>query len=784
MSETTSLQEQANKIYSEISGSLSTAVGTGTWYQPTAGLDQVIYPNQTPEGKTGVTYYPFYELADSYVAYNPNGASNLAYLSANESDPIDNGGSGVVVQGTGLHDIIAGVYGSVINGLSADDQKDMAGYKAKLSGMSDDVATQLEASFKSTGDYDIVEGSASQNKFFSAYEETGDGMTLIRDSLSYLINNLAAQGNSFKTGSAMYVKQMAILGNDEGTELDSSKLKDINLRNEFASWAIDYILPADEFTDLGTQFNSSYGPYVTDGRESAPQWSNPWNNTIYALYSDPIKGMLSDAGQGYSKEYAKISKNVNTMNNAINYLNDYSKLSSAGSDTTAISTGIFNSVVEGFNNAPKYAIPYTSSALSGAQSGNKVSFELSTQGDTSATSATTSSSTVDWGASAGYSGWGFGASVSNSGSKTSSEAWSNFDSTANNLSITSEWDSVTSKTIGPAPSWFLDTAINQAWSSGMTADSIDFQGGWAFISPDQANQYVTGSLYYIDGIAYGDPSNTITGNTSTENGATQSSFDSFQQTTTASAGFRWGPYSAGGSSSYSTSNSDSSSSSSFNSSDGSFTIVNKPLTGLESLSYTGSPSALVGISVKSIGQAIDPIAPGVSSSSARTNSKKTLAVAHGEIESSKNKPFNLEGKTVFFSNDDDASHDHIIGGQGRQTVYGLSGKETIDLGRGKDSIWTGTGRSKVTGGRGSDVIHFRKDTVAKEAKAFTKLMDWAEKDGLAFNGYYIDEITVEGVNGGKNSTLQLDGERVAKFMGVAPDLLQTMVEDAHYSVYM
>jgi hypothetical protein len=329
----------------------------------------------------------------------------------------------------------------------------------------------------------------------------------------------------------------------------------------------------------------------------------------------------------------------------------------------------------------------------------------------------------------------------------------------------------------------LDTAINQAWDSGITADKTTYKGGWAFISPSQANQYVTGSLYYIDGIAYGDPSNTITGGTDTEKGASQSSFDKFQQTTTASAGFRWGPFSAGGSTSYSTSNSDSSESSNFTGSDGSFTIVNKPLTGLKPLSYAGTPSALVGISVKTIGSAIDPIAPNASSSSARTNSKHTLAVADSEFKSSKNKPFNLEGKTTFFANDDDG-HDHITGGNGSQSVYGLSGNETIDLGSGKDHVWTGTGRSKVTGGGGGDVIYFRKDTIAEDDKAFTKLMDWTKKDGLAFNGYFIDEIIVKGVNGGKNSILELDGERVAKFMGVAPGLLQTMVEDAHYSIYM
>ena len=105
----------------------------------------------------------------------------------------------------------------------------------------------------------------------------------------------------------------------------------------------------------------------------------------------------------------------------------------------------------------------------------------------------------------------------------------------------------------------------------------------------------------------------------------------------------------------------------------------------------------------------------------------------------------------------------------------------IDL---KDLVWTGAGKHTVTGGGGSDVIHFRKDEVMMDKKTFTKLMDWSEKDGLAFNGYFSDEILVKGVNGGKKSSLYLDDEKVAKFMGVEPDVLQELVDSAHYFVYL
>lgn len=772
---------QANKIYSEIISSLSSAVGTGTWYQPTAGLDQVIYPDAAPSGTTGEIYYPFYELADSYVAYDPSGATGLAYDAQVEDDPVLNNGSGVVVQGTGLQNLVFQIYGSLVYGLSASDQTELAGYKQDLAEMYEYVADQLETSFKNTGDYDIVTSSA--NNFFVS---TNDGMTIIEDSITYLLYNGSYYQNFFNTGGKMYATWETYFLNDDGS-INTEAQNDSATINEFVSWGKDYMM-AGGF-DLSNELNTSYGPVGT-GRNRAPAWGNPWNQSIYQVFNDAstvedgvtYSGITSDAGQGYNRLQSKVNTNANQISSLMTFLSDYTTLITPGSNSEKVITGTYNSIVEGFNNAPSYAVPYESTALSGAQSGNSVSFTLETSGSSDTTSATTSSSTVSWDASASASGWFWGGSVSNSGSQTSSESWSSFDETSENLKVTSDWGSVTAKQIAPAPSWFLGDAINQAWSSGITADNADFNGGYAFISPDQANQFVTASLYYISGIAYGDPVNTITGDTSEESGATESSFESFQQTTTASAGYGWGPYSFGGSTSYSTSSSDSSSSSTFSSSSGSFEIVNNPLEGLDALSYAGSPSGLIGIELKSVGVAIDPIES--SSSTARSSKSKPNQILQAAGQnSSEDAPFDLSGAhTVFFANG--KGRDHITGGSGRDVVYGMGGKDVIHLGKGRDLVWTGAGKHTVTGGGGSDVIHFRKDEVMKDKKTFTKLMDWSEKDGLAFNGYFSDEILVKGVNGGKNSSLYLDDEKVAKFMGVEPDVLQELVDSAHYSVYL
>ena len=64
------------------------------------------------------------------------------------------------------------------------------------------------------------------------------------------------------------------------------------------------------------------------------------------------------------------------------------------------------------------------------------------------------------------------------------------------------------------------------------------------------SQYVTGSLYYIDGIAYAKYKGEIKGDTSLSSKAFEDQYDHFKQTTEASAGFSWGDFSIGGSSKF------------------------------------------------------------------------------------------------------------------------------------------------------------------------------------------------------------------------------------------
>ena len=778
---------QANKIYSEIVQSLKAAVGTGTWYQPTAGLDQVIYPEQAPSDNTsnGVTsvYYPFYELADSYVAYNPSGAAQLSYSAQVEEDPVDNELSGAVVQGPGLQNVVRNIYSGMVYGLSATDQSTLAGYKQDLNDMYTYISGQLKTSFQNTGDYDIV--TSSQNNFFA----DTDGMTIIESSIIYLLTNMSYYQNSFNSSGNMMAKWKEYFTDADGN-VDNEKLNDSGTVNDFVSWGKDYMMQGG--ISLSDELNPSYGPLVQQGRDRAPAWGNPWTTSIYSDFSDvstnitdsdgnpeTILGMTSTAGQGYNNLQQGVNTNANQLQNIISYLSNYVSLTTPGADTSKINEDAYNAIVQGFTNSPSYAIPYTSTALSGSQTGNNVNFNLTTSGSSSVQTAKTSSSTVDWSTGAQGFGWFWGADASNTGSKTTQQKWSDFDDTSSDLQVTSQWNDVTAKSITPSSSWFLGDAIKQAWESGVVADSADFNGGYAFISPDQANQFVTASLYYIGGIAYGAPTNTIKGQTSTSSGASQSSFESFQQTTTASAGFGWGPFSFGGTTSYSTSSSSSSSSYQETDSTGSFSITNKPLEGLSALEYAGTPSGLIGIQLDSIGTAIEPIEASSSSASSRQRKVKQMFKATGE--SSEENQFDLSGfhGTLFSST---KGRDYITGGSGKDVIYGLGGRDRIDLGSGRDLVWTGVGRHEVTGGGGPDVMHFRKDTVAKSEKSFTKFLDWSEKDGLAFNRYFSDEVVVQSGKGGENSLLYLDGEKVAKFMGLEADLLQAMVDSAHYSI--
>ena len=117
-------------------------------------------------------------------------------------------------------------------------------------------------------------------------------------------------------------------------------------------------------------------------------------------------------------------------------------------------------------------------------------------------------------------------------------------------------------------------------------------------------------------------------------------------------------------------------------------------------------------------------------------------------------------------------------------IYGLDGDEKISAGGGNDKIWPGSGISKVRGGEGADLLVFRREDYAKdEIGNFTYVKDWNLKEGdcLAFNGVLKDQVFIFPDRSG-DVFLWLDGIAVARFINIDVPDLQTMVNEAYYSV--
>ena len=116
-----------------------------------------------------------------------------------------------------------------------------------------------------------------------------------------------------------------------------------------------------------------------------------------------------------------------------------------------------------------------------SDSGTNISFGLQTSGSHTTSRGKVNSLDVEWKANSKYkSGWGFGGSISKTGSKSTRREWGTFDSSAKNLSVTETWEGITTKAITPSTEWFRPEIINQAWIN-KTADDPDFTG-WAFKS--------------------------------------------------------------------------------------------------------------------------------------------------------------------------------------------------------------------------------------------------------------------------------------------------------------
>ena len=763
-----------------------------SWYYPNSGVDAIIYPDfynnsdstDTSSGTGDSTtlqdiYWPSYQLANLYAAYNPSKNFDSPFtVTLGQADPVAGSLSGIDFQTSGLTTALLDIYSRIAY---APSQKQSEEFSSAISTMDQ----------KFEGLADLV-----QEAYVQLGKSGGSSATLWTEAS----NQLFGPGNGSVTKSATgaiqsSLGQMAIIiAQNSDTALVAG--------TQFAAGAPD-----------ASSDSQSLQGYISKALTSGQaNWSDdftgvygtnaiglgnplPWNESLYAKYLE----IINDPSNTTVKDYMDaVSPQRNKLENAVTYL---SSLLSYNDQPDLIFTekvSNYMKIAPGIPGADTYAPRISATPLSG-DSGSSVELEFATKDVTSNTAKANSSSTVTWDASASAGGWFFtSASASNQGSDTKQNGWEKLDDSAKSMTGTFNWDNLTQKTITLGDNWFLQDILNQAWSQPLTTDNPKFGGGFGFESVDDAQDYISTTLYVIDSFVYGKPNPTIKGTTTNTKQYSAESFHSFEQKTSASVGIGWGPFSMNASSTYSTANSQSDSQFKFDSSGTSFTVTNDPLAGLSSVKGAGTPSAMIAASVKPVGTAqskpVQPTASGKSSNSSTSstpnaaassrlmrgknnNNNVTYLITHHDPDAPSARVYvhNLSSRNnVHYGS---TKKDKIYGRSGDDVLAGLDGNDRIDGGRGDDVIYGGAGKTRVIGGKGSDYYVFQKEHVSDGA--FAKIKDFTTKDALSFSGYSADDIEVKG------RRLFLDGDLAAKFSRtISSSQITELIADAHFSGLM
>ena len=730
----------------------------GTWYYPNSGVSQLVYPDFQPADVTDQIYYPSYQIANLYAAYS-TGSGELAFTTSTEPDPVTNDLAYVDLQNTGLTDVLKGVYGSITYGLSASDQTTLAQASATANDALNSVNSAVKAAYQ------------ANSVFNTSYPTATGSASNLTSSLQAIANVITSHPELILPGTGIYQSYQ--------NSKDNLPLFTSTLVGELVSGSINW---AETFTQsFGTQ-NPITGAY---------EYTIPWDPTLYTQYQNAISSSSYTTWKNLSSLQQSQSSGIQSNAQYLIDLENYNRTPN-GFFTTP--TSAYFSVVEGVAGADTYAPLYTVTPLNTASTGTEIDFSLFTDSYSSTTASSSTGDSLSWDASAGAGGWWWGASASTNGSSVNQTSWSEFDSTATNMTGNFVWDDINQRTITPSTSWFNVNALNQAWSAGMAANNPNFKGGFAFSTPDLANQYIQASLYYPSSIAYGNPSQTLKTTTKDISSYSDSSFSSFQTKTSAQGGFGWGPFSVGASSSYSTSTQDTDSQYEWNASGNTATITNNPLEGVTGSPSTGDPAAIMGFQLTRIGEVqavmVDPTNSSDSSSSTssrmsndrhftetlprkvhKSMNKSLITFSNPESNSTLKRQYQLgKGNDTHYGRD---KRDFVIGDSGGDVLAGLGGNDSLYGGRGDDVIYGGDGINKIWGGPGEDYVVFERNHSTNGA--FNKVKDWSMKDKLSFDGYIPEDVNVKG------SSLFLDGNRVGFFRGMNESELEILVAAAHYS---
>jgi len=791
---------------------------------PSGGFPSGTYTFETEDGfNQTLGYKQSYDLADYYVAYNPGKNSSLVYK-AIEYDPSENGAnaadynnltanpiterqkwdnladadkpadqktpSAIGVQ-SGLRDLVLRAYGDIAYQLSASEQNEIAEAQEALIDDLTDLANKIKKSY-------LTNPVFKDDPLFAG-EDSGDAEFQYR----------AVSSTLFQMATLIYYNYTQLVNPDTYTFL---QIED-NYNNALKAGDANAVLDAHQ-KGIGQLFGqlsraqldwqgtiySNFGTITPDNVLKIPPYTLPWDAEFYQEYKEiRLKG-------NYDTFFNKIDVAAyfqGSLQDAVRYLIDLGTLNKSNKYTYN-TPDKFVYLVGDAANEP-YGPAVETFPRPASPENNSVAIQIKSDSESATASSSSSSTSVSYSAKASASGWWYSASVSTQGNYESSNSMSEAASASSSQDISLTYSNMGQQPISLGSDWFKPAILDEAWKKQTTRNNPKYEGGFGFYSPDDQMKYITADLYYVSNYAFGDQTLSIDLESAQSTEKSTEKFDSYSQTTTATASVGWGPFKASAKSSVSTSNENRSSSFNAQSTSNGMQINAQPLEAYkteEIINNNGQPKMLVAVEVSQIGTS-NLVAQNNDNDAAsgRFLPRKVMSTASlrslrskGDYGQAGEKYGTSDGEFTIASPDDYNSKranryrlgggdDHHLGGEGKDVVIGgagddnligYHGHDNLRGGSGSDVLYGGSGKNVLSGGDGTDYFVIEKHNTKRGTHH--KILDASADDVLVFSGYDSDDIKTK-----SRGRIFADGRLIVTLKGADKELTDLLVSEATFN---
>ena len=592
-------------------------------------------------------------------------------------------------------------------------------------------------------------------------------------------------------------QMMAAINSSYSWSVGNAYYSEMGMKKGYTQADIDPNTLMQGLTDGSITYNQAFTGFLSFGEPMS--WTQNMANDL---------AIIQQATGANTKLIGQQSYQNSQVNNANNYLKNVEGNSASASAITSANSDDYGTVytggVESGSFPPYIPLPgvygQTSENVQNIIQGtNTAGTDFSIYIDTSSSDSVkigkNSSNITSNLESFNYSSWFFRTKASSSASSYTDTTFKSADENTDATSGTVNFKNSYYQTWNPPQSgqnaWFMLDAITSAFTTGVSngklpyTQSPNFSGGWGFVDPIKAKNYLVEGFRYIKSLAYSaEPTTTVNISSASDSSTFYNSNTFSQSAFSSSAGIGFGTWFGGVNTSESTSGSTSSSSktttSSYNSSKSQYEITNSGIG-----STNDSPALAYGYGAMQIGVSVNaPVAP-LSSSAvddlSETSSRKIKSTKYdigaadysirrdgdkgyfvsNKSYSGKHIIFPGRGKDLFLGSN---AKDYVTGGNGKDELYGHGGNDHLEGGSASDFLVGGYGKNILKGGKGAD--HFELDAAAARSNKRYKhiVIDFTPNEDVLWLTHNAEMSELSS----KGKWITYSGEKIMKLLGLTP----------------